>query len=102
MKYPIVANVLISAGVALAAPIVMPAVRKRFRPMAKAIIKGGLFVSEKVHDVTAKVRAKVRDVIAEAKGKINELVAEAKSEYESSRTEEQPSKAAKTRRRAKG
>ena len=45
-------NVLIGIGVALAAPIILPAMATVFRPIAKTLIKGYFAVADAVWGVT--------------------------------------------------
>lgn len=65
-----VPSVLIGVGVALAAPILLPAVVTGVRPLAKVVIKGYLAVADTV-----------KEVVAEAGEQLSDLVAEAKAEY---------------------
>ena len=44
-------NVLIGVGVALAAPIILPAIAAAFRPLAKALIKGYFALADAVQGV---------------------------------------------------
>ena len=45
-------NVLIGVGIALAAPIILPAMATVFRPIAKTLIKGYFAVADAVWGVT--------------------------------------------------
>lgn len=63
-------SILIGVGVALAAPILLPAVGAVIRPVAKGVIKGGLFVIDSL-----------KELVAEGSEQLSDLVAEAKAEY---------------------
>jgi len=63
-------TVLIGAGVALAAPILLPAVGAVVRPVAKGFIKGCLYLADTV-----------KEVVAEGGEQLSDLVAEARAEY---------------------
>ena len=62
-------GVLLGVGVALAAPVILPAAAAGARPLAKALIKGGILVA-----------ATVREVVAEAGEQLSDLVAEVQEE----------------------
>ena len=68
-------SLLVVLGVALAAPIVLPAVAAVSRPLAKTLIKGYLALAD-----TAK------EFAAEAGEHVSDLLAECKSEYASETT----------------
>jgi hypothetical protein len=70
-------GVLVGVGVALAAPVLLPAAASGVRPLAKALIKGGLAVA-----------ATVREVVAEAGEQLSDLVAEVQEESASATTEQ--------------
>jgi hypothetical protein len=63
-------TVLIGVGVALAAPTLLPAVGAVVRPVAKGVIKGGLFVADSL-----------QGLVAEGAEQLSDLVAEARTEY---------------------
>ena len=60
-------TVLIGLGVAVAAPILLPAVGAVIRPVAKGVVKGGLFVADSLKELVAEGSEQVSDVVAEAK-----------------------------------
>jgi hypothetical protein len=60
-----VPGVLLGVGVALAAPILLPAAAAGARPLAKALIKGGLAVAETVREVVAEAGEQLSDLVAE-------------------------------------
>lgn len=66
-------TVLIGVGVALAAPILLPAAGAIVRPVAKGLIKGGLFVADSL-----------KELVSEGQEQLSDLVAEASSEYRAS------------------
>ena len=63
-------TILIGAGVALVAPILLPAAATVVRPLAKGFVKGCLFVMDTV-----------KEVVAEGGEQLSDLVAEARAEY---------------------
>jgi Protein of unknown function (DUF5132) len=63
-------TVLIGVGVALAAPVLLPAAGAVVRPVAKGLIKGGLFVVDSM-----------KELLAEGQEQLSDLVAEARAEY---------------------
>ncbi|HEV8712728.1 MAG TPA: DUF5132 domain-containing protein [Candidatus Binatia bacterium] len=77
-------TVLIGVGVALAAPVLLPAAGAIVRPVAKELIKGGLFVVDSV-----------RELLAEGQEQLSDLTAEARAEY----TADTSTRAARTGRR---
>ena len=72
-----VPSILVVLGVALAAPIVLPAVAAVSRPLAKTLIRGYLTLSDMA-----------KEFAAEAGEQISDLMAEVKSEREASATAE--------------
>ena len=60
-------TVLIGLGVAVAAPILLPAVGALVRPVAKGVVKGGLLVADSLKELAAEGSEQVSDVVAEAK-----------------------------------
>jgi hypothetical protein len=60
-------SILVILGVALAAPIVLPAVASISRPLAKTLIKGYLALADSVKEYAAEAQEQVSDLIAEAK-----------------------------------
>jgi len=63
-------TVLIGVGVALAAPVLLPATGAVVRPVAKGLIKGGLFVVDSM-----------KELLVEGQEQLSDLVAEARAEY---------------------
>jgi len=60
-------TVLIGVGVALAAPALLPAVGTIVRPVAKGLIKGGLYLADTLQEVVAESGEQLGDLIAEVK-----------------------------------
>jgi hypothetical protein len=60
-------TVLIGIGVALAAPALLPAVGEVIRPVAKGLIKGGLYVADSLQEIVAEGSEQFSDLIAEVK-----------------------------------
>jgi len=63
-------GLLIGLGVALVAPVVLPALGGMLRTMAKSAIKGGLILSEKGKAMVAEAKESMGDLAAEAKAEI--------------------------------
>ncbi len=60
-----VPGILMGVGVALAAPILLPAAATGARPLAKALIKGALVVADSVKEVVAEAGEQLSDLVAE-------------------------------------
>jgi hypothetical protein len=60
-------SILVILGVALAAPIVLPAVASISRPLAKTLIKGYLALTDMVKEFSAEAQEQVSDLVAEVK-----------------------------------
>lgn len=58
-------TVLIGMGVALAAPTLIPAVGAVIRPVAKGLIKGGLYIADSLQEIVAEGGEQLSDLIAE-------------------------------------
>jgi hypothetical protein len=71
-----VPGLLVGVGVALAAPILLPAAATGARPLAKALIKGALLVGDSV-----------KEVVAEAGEQLGDLVAEVRAEWDGTTTQ---------------
>ena len=57
-----VPSVLVGVGVALVAPVVIPALAAGMRPLAKAVIKGGIMVYDKGTEALAEAGRDLEDV----------------------------------------
>ena len=62
-----VPSILVILGVALAAPIVLPAVAAVSRPLAKTLVKGYLALAETVKEYAAEAGENISDLMAECK-----------------------------------
>ena len=62
--------IAIGAGVVLLAPIVIPVVASVMKPLAKAVIKGGLLTYENVKIAIAETSETIEDIAAEARSEI--------------------------------
>jgi len=60
-----VPSILVILGVALAAPIVLPAVAAISRPLAKTLIKGYLALADTVKEYAAEAAEQISDLVAE-------------------------------------
>jgi Protein of unknown function (DUF5132) len=60
----------IGAGVLLLAPVIIPAVASVLRPVAKAVIKGGILAYENARIAVAETKETVEDIAAEARSEI--------------------------------
>jgi hypothetical protein len=63
--------IAIGAGVVLLAPIVIPALASLMRPLAKAVIKGGMLAYENVRIAVAETTETIEDIAAEARSEIS-------------------------------
>ncbi len=59
-------NILVGVGVALAAPVLLPAVGFVVRPLAKGVVKAGLAVKDMAVSVAAEAGEQISDLVAEA------------------------------------
>jgi hypothetical protein len=62
-----VPSILVVLGVAMAAPIVLPAVAAVSRPLAKSLIKGYLVLADTIKEFAAEAGEQVSDLVAEVK-----------------------------------
>ena len=83
MKGNIVTGLAIGIGSAIIAPLVVPALSKAAKPLAKAAIKGGLVLFETSKEKLAEAHELVDDLLAEAR-------AELAAEGEANPAEDQP------------
>ncbi len=60
-----VPSILVVLGVAMAAPIVLPAVAAVSRPLAKTLIKGYLVLADTIKEFAAEAGEQVGDLMAE-------------------------------------
>jgi hypothetical protein len=62
-----VPSIMVILGVALAAPIVLPAVAAVSRPLAKTLIKGYLALADTIKEYSAEAGEQISDLLAECK-----------------------------------
>jgi hypothetical protein len=67
-----VGSIAVGAGVVLLAPVVIPVIGSIFKPMAKAVIKGGLLAYEGTKVTIAETKETLEDIAAEAKSEISQ------------------------------
>lgn len=60
-------SLAVGIGVALVAPVILPAVASIFRPLVKGVVRGGLTVADSVKEFTASTGEQMSDLYAEAK-----------------------------------
>jgi len=83
LKGNIVTGLAIGIGSAIIAPLVVPALSKAAKPLAKAAVKGGLLLFETSKEKLAVAHELVDDLLAEAR-------AELAAEGEANPAEDQP------------
>jgi len=62
-----VTNILVVAGVAMIAPVVLPVVVTMARPVVKGVIKGGMALADKAQELVAETGEQISDIMAEAR-----------------------------------
>ncbi len=60
-------SLLVGVGLALVAPILLPAVASLVKPLAKGVLKGGLTLADKAREFAGEAGEQVSDLVAEAK-----------------------------------
>ncbi len=70
LKGNIVTGLAIGIGSAIVAPLVVPALSKAAKPLAKAAIKGGLVLFETSKEKLAEAHELVDDLLAEARAEL--------------------------------
>jgi len=60
-------SLAVGIGVALVAPVILPAVASIFRPLVKGVVRGGLTLADSVKEFTASTGEQMSDLYAEAK-----------------------------------
>ena len=60
-------SLAVGIGVALLAPVILPAVASIFRPLVKGAVRGGLTLADSVKEFTASTGEQMSDLYAEAK-----------------------------------
>jgi hypothetical protein len=66
-----VPSVLVGVGVALMAPVVVPALAAGMRPLAKAVIKGGIMAYDKGAEALAEAGEQLSDLMAEVRSELD-------------------------------
>jgi hypothetical protein len=61
----------IGAGVVLLAPIVVPVLASVMKPLAKAVMKGGMLAYENARIALAETKETIEDIAAEARSEID-------------------------------
>jgi hypothetical protein len=84
-------TLLIGVGAAIVAPTVLPALASGLRPMAKALVKGGVVAYDAV-----------KETVAEAGEQLNDLVAEVRAEMTESASNEETTAGTSRRRAERG
>src|SRR5262245_62132260 len=72
-----VSNVLVGAGIVLVVPIVVPALAAGMRPLAKAVIKGGITIYDRGAEMVAEAGEQLSDLVAEVRSELNATAAAA-------------------------
>lgn len=85
-----VSSALVGVGVALVAPIVVPALAAGMRPLAKAVLKGGMMVYDKGTEVFAEAGEQFSDLVAEVRSELNATAAAAADAAASTATNGNP------------
>jgi hypothetical protein len=67
-------SIAMGAGVVLLAPVVIPIVGAVLKPLAKAVIKGGIMAYDGAKVTIAETKETIEDLTAEAKAEIQEDV----------------------------
>lgn len=67
-----VGSLAIGAGVVLLAPVVMPVLGAVLKPVAKAVIKGGVMAYEGAKVAVAETKETIEDIAAEAKSELSQ------------------------------
>ncbi len=75
LKGNILTGLAIGIGASVLAPAVIPVLANVVKPLAKAILKGGIVLYEKGLETFAETKEVVEDLIAEAKAELAEAKA---------------------------
>ncbi len=60
-------SLAVGVGLALLAPVILPALTSIFRPLVKGVVKGGFTVADNLKELTATTGEQVSDLYAEAR-----------------------------------
>ena len=66
-----VSTVLVGLGVAMVAPTVIPALASGLRPLAKALVKGGVVLYDAAKEGVAEAGEQLNDMVAEARAEMD-------------------------------
>ena len=66
-------NALLGVGAVLLAPVIVPAVAGGLRPVVKTLVKGGIFVTDKVNAFVAEAGEQLDDLVAEVRAEMAEV-----------------------------
>jgi hypothetical protein len=77
LKGNILTGLGIGVGVALLGPILIPVVASIAKPLAKAVIKGGVILYEKGKEAAAEAGEVIEDLVAETKAELAQAQSEA-------------------------
>src|SRR5215469_12386396 len=83
-------SVLVGIGIVLVAPVVVPALAAGMRPLAKAVIKGGIMVYDRGTEMVAEASEQLSDLVAEVRSEINATTAAAADAAASAATDGNP------------
>jgi Protein of unknown function (DUF5132) len=67
-----IGSLAVGAGVVLLAPVVIPVIGAILKPVAKAVIKGGIMAYEGAKVSLAETRETLEDIAAEAKAEVSQ------------------------------
>jgi hypothetical protein len=79
-KNNIVTGITAALVTIVIAPVLVPAIKKASRPLAKSLVKGGIFVYEKGREAVANAGEMMEDVVAEVRAETMERQSAATAE----------------------
>ena len=65
-------SVLLGLGIAIAAPVLLPALATGLRPLVKAVVKGGVVVYDSLKETVAEAGEQLSDIVAEARSEMTQ------------------------------
>lgn len=74
-------NLLLGAAAVVLAPIVLPAVLAGVRPVAKTVMKGGVYVYDTAREMIAEAGEQLGDLVAEARSELSPSTPPASETY---------------------
>jgi len=60
-------SVLLGLGIAIAAPVILPALGTGLRPLVKAVVRGGIMVYDTLKETVAEAGEQLSDIVAEVR-----------------------------------